>query len=239
LKTFAAKFTKAEAVVCDKYYKPGVHSDDTTSASGEGDHPLHVRLFLDYFRWKDENPSNRRTNDNNNRDVRRMTGQSFIGAQPPLGENGQVLRTEITRLNAPQLEHLATRSIGIERTASTVTTAADTVDQLALVSNNTRVRSRSTTPPPPRRVRSNNNISTSISNNNYFMQNISISLGNISRSLNPSFDNLFSSFQSAQAMLRQAQQDDNDDAIAFARDSIRYLRQEMAGRVPRLDDDDA
>jgi hypothetical protein len=59
LKTHAAKFTKAEAVVCEKYYHPGVHSDDTTGARGEGNHPLHVCLFLDYFRWKDKNPNNR------------------------------------------------------------------------------------------------------------------------------------------------------------------------------------
>ncbi len=182
MKIFAAKFTKAEAVVCDKYYKPGVHGDDATGAHGEGDHPLHVRFFLDYFRWKDENPNNRRATDHNNCDVCQMMGLSFIGVQPPLGENGQVLRTEITRLNAPEFEHFASRSIGIEHTASTVRTAADTVDQVALASNNPRVCSRSTMPPPPHCVRSNN-ISTSISNNNEFMRNISFSLGNISSTL--------------------------------------------------------
>ncbi len=78
-----------------------------------------------------------------------MTGQTFIGAQPPLGENGQALRTEIIRLNAPELEHLSTRSIGIERNTNTVRIAVDSVDHGASINNNPRVRSRSTTPPPP------------------------------------------------------------------------------------------
>ncbi len=57
--------------------------------------------------------------------------------------------------------------------------------------------------------------------------------------MTPSYKTLFSSFQSAQAMLHQAQQDNDEEAIGFARESLRCLRQEMASRVPRLDDYDA
>jgi hypothetical protein len=69
---------------------------------------------LEYFRWKDECP-NKKTTDQRNRNVRRITGQSIIGAQGPLGEPGQMLRTEITRLNGTtDMQILSTRSIGVE-----------------------------------------------------------------------------------------------------------------------------
>jgi hypothetical protein len=95
------------------------------------------------------------TVDQNNRDTRRVTGQSIVGAQPPLGEGGQMLRTEITHLNRPDLQHLASRTIGEEIVTNFTgkeTSSNNNVNmeenKLALVGAN-RVRTRSLTPPPP------------------------------------------------------------------------------------------
>ncbi len=56
----------------------------------------------------------RRVVDHNTRDARQMTGQSIVGVQPPLGEDGQMLRMEITRLNRSDVQHLVSRTIGEE-----------------------------------------------------------------------------------------------------------------------------
>jgi hypothetical protein len=84
-----------------------------------------------------------------------MNGQSIIGAQPPLGENGQMLQTEITRLHHPDLQHLSSHVIGEESNNSIIGNEIvpnNNVNQeenmLAVISNN-RVRTRSLTPPPP------------------------------------------------------------------------------------------
>lgn len=127
--------------------------------------------------------------DRHNRDVHRITGQSFIGAQPPLGEIGRVLWIDITRFNASELEHFSTQSIGIERTANSARTAVDIVDQVVLVSYNPGF------------------VAMAQRHRHYHhavWDNISMSLGNISFLFNPSYETLFSSFQSAQGMLCQA-----------------------------------
>jgi hypothetical protein len=242
LKTFSAKFTKTESIITEKYYRPGVHSDDTTGAHGENDHPLHVRLFLEYIRWKEENPAVRRTVDHNTRDARRITGQSIVGAQPPLGEEGQMLRTEITRLNRSDLQHLASRTIGEEiigNVSGNEVPSSNNINQeenrLALVGTN-RARPRSLTPPPPRRVRSN--ISSNADNHNVTMNNMATSFLHVARSFAPSYDSMLASFQAAQAMYEQAQQDGNEIVQSFAEETMLSLRYEMKNRRPSTEGND-
>ncbi len=49
--------------------------------------------------------------DHNTRDARWMTGQSIVRAQPPFGEDGQMLRMEIIRLNRSDVQHLASAQL--------------------------------------------------------------------------------------------------------------------------------
>ncbi len=139
----------------------------------------------------------------------------------------------VTHLNAPEVQELSSRSIGFESDMNVASTARMDTDR----NSNPRVRSRSTTPPPPSRRRRSNNYSTFADSHNVVMQSIATSVGNLTRSMQTSYDSLLSSFQSAQAMLRRAEQENDVEAISFDRETMRCIPHEMASRVPRLDDD--
>jgi len=98
---------KAAQDVAETYFRPGAHSSDTTGAEGESSFPRFVVLFGEFFTWK----TDKTVMDTLTRDTRRRTYQNVIGAQPPLGEDGQTLRTEVTSSNNGPNQHRATRNL--------------------------------------------------------------------------------------------------------------------------------
>jgi len=102
--------------VQDFFFAPGVHSRDPTGPETESDIPTYAKLFDEYFQWKSSNTatSGNGRPDRQLRDERRMRAQSFVGAQAPLGTQGQTLRTEVTQANRNSVQHLASASLGPE-----------------------------------------------------------------------------------------------------------------------------
>jgi hypothetical protein len=72
------------------------------------------------------------------------------------------------------------------------------------------------------------------------MQRVATVMEGMMRCLNPAPNHaiLIASFQSAQAMLRQAEADGDEVSATFARATMRSVLHDMNNRVPSVDADD-
>ena len=119
-RTLNKRLAKAEKKAHDMYFADGVHSCDPTGVESEDSIPNFVKLYEEFFIWKANNVRASSRNgrlDTTFRDTRRIRAQSYIGAQAPLGIQGQELCTEVTEVmqsHRSSMQHLASSSLGPE-----------------------------------------------------------------------------------------------------------------------------
>ena len=192
--------------------------------------------------------------DRRNRDIRRMNGQMLTSAQCPLGEQGQMLQTEVTHTTDPhQRREFSSRSIGDENEIvfDTSRSAQLTSSLGNRAMNNNRVspppdgtaenrnavtggvvastRPRSLTPTGgTRRVRSNVNgrpAAAEVGNNDMFASAIT----QMARALQPlpNAAQLMDSYDRALAMYNTAKEKNDQQTMNFASVAMASVQKQM------------